>query len=958
MPPTYEVEEGGNVMSTRPTGTITFLFTDIEGSTQLWEQQPDAMKPALERHDHLLREAIESNGGYLFSTGGDAFCAAFAEPTDALETALSAQRALQTEQWPSEIGALRVRMAIHTGIAEEREGDYFGPPLNRVARLLAAGHGGQTLISTATQELIRDALPAKSSLLDLGEHRLKDVFRPERVYQVNAPGLPAEFPALRTLDAKHTNLPAQPTPFIGREREIAAVLALLRREDARLVTLTGAGGTGKTRLSLQVAADLLDEYEHGVWFIELAAISDPDLVIPTIASTLGVKEQSTTPIMETLTGYLQKRQLLLVLDNFEQVVKAAPHIGDLLAGAPKIKIISSSREVLRLRGEHDYAVQPLGLPNLKRKETLAVVSQYEAVALFIQRAKAASDRWEISDENAPAVAEICVKLDGLPLAIELAAARSRMLRPEAMLEKLKDRLGTLTGGARDLPARQQTIRNTIDWSYDLLDAGEKTLFARLGVFVGGWTVEAAEAVCDLTPRPPLRSAEEGESGGGSGEGEGAHTGAPLQIDVLSGLESLLDKSLIHPEEGASGETRFAMLETIREYAAEKLAQGGEIEAIRDAYIACFVAMAEEAEPYLKAGGQEEWFPRLVNDFGNIQAAIDLALNVNTAESAARIVVALWRFWIFWERITDYSRTLERIIEHAAHLSTDWKGRVYLALSKASNWLNNYPAQLTQVETALGFFRQGSNQTDLADGLTVLGSALGMLGRNEEALAVLEESVTIKRAIGDEVGAASSLRIALDTHWSIHGNAEHVLPQYQEVLNLFNKAKNVVGSILVLDLMSGILYFEHRYEEAHSHVQEALDMARSIQSSLQISYSLRTLAMITSRQGNIPHARHHLTEAVTLLRNTNSQELWALLFSMSVLHIVSGHPRHAAMLLAADDVYYPDLMIRPIIEQREVAEIIASAKSALGDAAFEKAWAQGQKMTLDEAVEFALQEGES
>ena len=418
-----------------PSGTVTFLFTDIEGSTKLAQGHPDQWETLRARHHAILQSAMDAHNGHVFQIIGDAFCVAFHTAGEALRAALESQVGLQAETWGAT--PIKVRMGIHTGKADaQADGEYHGYlAMSRVQRLMSAAHGGQVLVSLATEELIRDELPEGISLLDMGEHRLKDLTHPEHIYQVVAPNLSYDFPPLKTLDAQLNNLPSQPTPFVGREREIAAVLGLLRNPDVRLVTLTGAGGTGKTRLSLQEAADLLDEFEHGVWFVELASITDPELVLPTIASTLKVKESAGTTIEQSLQDYLHKKQLLLAVDNFEQVISAAPKIVTLLNTAPKLKIMISSREVLRLRGEHDYPVPPLGLPESKRKQTAAVLAQYEAISLFVQHAQAANPSFILDEENASTVADICSRLDGLPLALELAAARSRLLKPAAMLEK-------------------------------------------------------------------------------------------------------------------------------------------------------------------------------------------------------------------------------------------------------------------------------------------------------------------------------------------------------------------------------------------------------------------------------------------------------------------------------------------------------------------------------------------
>ncbi|MFL5735544.1 MAG: ATP-binding protein, partial [Chloroflexia bacterium] len=478
-----------------PTGTVTFLYTDIEASTTRWEHHAQVMKAAVERHDRILRSAIEANGGTVFRTEGDAFRAAFPTAPRALQAALDAQRALSAEPWPFELGPLCVRVALHTGEAEVRDGDYVGSSLNRVARLLSAAHGGQTLLSLTTQQLVRDALPPGATLRDLGEHRLKDLIHPERIFQLCAPGLAANFPPLNTLDARPNNLPAQRAPLVGRNAECAAVQRLLLRGDVGLVTLTGPGGIGKTRLALQVAANLIDDFPDGVFFVPLEHITDPTQVAPAIARTLGIRQPSGDEVLDALAGYLSDKRLLLVLDNFEQVVSAGPLVATILAAAPQLKVLVTSREVLRVRDEQEFPVPPLQVPDLDRLPPVEDLSRYESVALFVQRARLVKPDFDLTNDNAAAVAEICNRLDGLSLAIELAAARIGLLPPQAMLSRLAATLRLLTSGPCDLPERQQTLRNAIRWSYDLLDPSEQALFRRMSVFTGGGTLEAIEAVC-------------------------------------------------------------------------------------------------------------------------------------------------------------------------------------------------------------------------------------------------------------------------------------------------------------------------------------------------------------------------------------------------------------------------------------------------------------------------------
>jgi predicted ATPase/class 3 adenylate cyclase len=529
-----------------PVGTVTFLFTDIEGSSKLWEQYPDAMSAALAQHNALLRQVIEAHRGYIFKLWGDAVYAAFDRATDALNAAVEAQRELSRRSW-GKLGSVRVRMALHTGAAEARDGDYFGPTLNRCARLLAAAHGGQILLSAATEELVRDALPPGVSLHSLGQHRLKDLQRPEHIFQVVHPDLPREFSSLRTLNAVPNNLPIQLTSFIGREREMREVKALLTQ--TRLLTLTGSGGCGKTRLALQVAADLLEDYPDGVWFIDLSVLTDPALVPGTVVATLGIHEEPGRPALTTLAEALKPRTLLLILDNCEHLVGACAQLAEtLLQTCPNLRIVATSREALGIAGEVAWRVPSLSLPQpheLAHPDSLARITQYEAIRLFIERAEAASSDFRVTPHNLRAIVQICQRLDGIPLAIELAAARVKALSVEQIASRLDDRFRLLTGGSRTALPRQQTLRAMMDWSYELLNERERTLFRRLSAFAGGFTLEAAEAVCADEQIP--------------------------SYEIVDLLTNLVSKSLVVFRDE---EARYKLLETVRQYARDKLLETG------------------------------------------------------------------------------------------------------------------------------------------------------------------------------------------------------------------------------------------------------------------------------------------------------------------------------------------------------------------------------------------------
>jgi predicted ATPase/class 3 adenylate cyclase len=617
-----------------PTGTVTFLFSDIEGSTRLLHEVGDRYADMLADYRHLLRTALAAVGGHEIDAAGDGFFAAFHRATDAVTAAAAAQRAIIAHPWPARAQA-RVRMGLHTGEPTFALGSYVGLDVHRAARICAAGHGGQILVSQTTGALTGPSLPEGTSLHDLGEHRLKDLQRPEHLFQLVVPDLPADFPPLQTLDRHAHNLPAQPTPLIGREREAAEARERLRRPEVRLLTLAGPGGTGKTRLALQVAVDVLEDFADGVFFVPLAPISDPTLVASTVAQTLGVQETGSRPLLERLKEFLQDKAVLLVLDNFEQVIAAVPVVTALHAACPRLKSLVTSREVLRLQGEHEFPVPPLAVPDLRHLPASERLSQYAAAALFIQQASAVKPDFMVTNDNAPAVAEICVRLEGLPLAIELAAARSKLLSPQALLARLGSRLELLRGGARDLPARHQTLRGAIAWSYDLLSPDEQALFRRMAVFVGGCTLEAAEAVC--------------------------RAAGPPELDVLEGMTSLVDKSLLRQEEEANREPRFQMLETIREYGLECLTTSGELESARRAHATDYLALAEEAEPELTGPQQGVWLHRLETEHDNLRAALQWSQARQDAETGLRLGGALWRFWLVRGYLREGRERLGRLL---------------------------------------------------------------------------------------------------------------------------------------------------------------------------------------------------------------------------------------------------------------------------------------------------------
>jgi predicted ATPase/class 3 adenylate cyclase len=918
-------------MSGQPTGTVTFLFTDIEGSTRLWEKDPEAMQTALARHDEILRDTGESHGGYVFKEVGDAFCCAFASAPEAVGAALAAQQALVEEPW-GETGPLRVRMAIHTGVAEERGGDYFGPPLNRVARLLSAAHGGQVLLSLSAQELARDGLPEGVRLEDLGERRLKDLFRTERVFQLTAPGLTTEFPPLRTLEGRRNNLPTQPTPLVGREREVEEVCELLRRTQTRLLTLTGPGGTGKTRLALQAAADLLEDFADGAFFVPLATLTDSELFFPTVAGTLGVRETGEGTLEEGLKSYLRDKELLLLLDNFEQVLEAADAVAGLLEAAG-VKVLATSRTPLGLYGEHEYAVPPLDLPDVRRLPPVEKLSQYEAVRLFIERARAAKAEFEVTSENAPAVAEICARLDGLPLAIELAAARIKLLPPQAMLKRLGNRLKLLTGGPRDLPERQRTLRGTIEWSHDLLDEGERTLFRRLAVFSGGRTLEAIEAVCDA-------------------EGD-------LPMDVLEGVSSLLDNSVVRQEEGPDGEPRFVMLETIHEYAREKLQESGEAEELARLHAEYFLALAEEAESRLRGPEDMEWLERLEAEHDNMRVALSWSLESGEAEVGLRLTGALWPFWEAHGHYGEGRGWLEEALGKDSQASAAARAKVLEGLG----WLTYRRGDTDRAEATAEEGLQLSAEARLggvvtANFLHVLGWIAEVRGHHERAKVLLEESLRLTREADDKLGIASSL-LELGSTLSEMGDLERAKELHEEGIVLTRELSYTPILARLLLSVGYVSLLEGDYERGAALNEEAAALLRERgYKGGSLELVLDNLGWAALLQGDPERARSYYRESLMLCKELGNKMVASE--SLEGLACISAAERasdRAAWLFGAAEALSEAVGSQHNPEEDAWREpYVAAARSRLGGEGWEAALAQGRAMTLEEAISYALEEG--
>lgn len=865
---------------------LTFLIADVRGYTSFAvERGNEAAARLASTFAAMAEEVVAAREGRVIELRGDEALAVFPSPRQALPAAVELQHHFREQMEIDPTLPLKVGMGIDAGEVVPVKDGYRGLALNLAARLCSLAGPGEVYGSEGVVQLAQRV--EGLAYVERGRVQLKGFADPIRVIQIlPEEELPAGFPPLVSLVAKPSNLPLQPTPFIGRQREVGEIIHMLEREEVRLLTLTGPGGSGKTRLSLHAAGALLGAFERGVFFVPLTSVNDPKLIVSTIASTLKVKELPSRPLLDTLQEYLHDKHLLLVLDNFEHLLDGAVTVSDLLAACPDLKVLVTSRAVLHLSGEYDYPVPPLQVPDPKQLPDLEALSQYEAVALFIERARAVKPNFAVTNQNAPAVAAICNRLDGLPLALELAAARSRYLPPPALLARLSSRLTLLTGGARDAPSRQQTLRATIDWSYSLLREEEQQLFARLGVFQGGCTLEAAEVVCKL----------EGDPG----------------LDTLDGVGSLVEKSLLRQE--GEDAPRFLMLETIWEYALERLEVRGEAEPVRAQHATYYLSLAEEAEPELQGAQQVEWIERLEADHDNLRAALGWFLQRGQVEQELQLAGALQRFWQAHTHFSEGRRWLDAGLSRMEDVSVPVRLKALRGAGGLALIQGDWARTDILMEELLLLAREHADSFHVRSALTLLGVTAYERGDHRQATQHYEECLSSARAQGSPDDVANAL-LGLGLTKSEEGLFAEAVPLIEEARALFRAVGNVYWEMVALGSHAYISLLEAKWRQAQPLLVEYLETAQQLREKLNIAASLEGLAVLAAEEGRAGHAARLFAAAEAVREETGGRLL--------------------------------SLRNRTMIKQG-----ISSTREQLGEAAWLAAWEEGRAMTMEQAVRLA------
>jgi predicted ATPase/class 3 adenylate cyclase len=871
-----------------PTGTVTFLFTDVEGSTRLLQLLAERYRDVKERHDAILRAAIAEGGGVELGTEGDSFFAVFPSPVGAVTAAVKAQRALAEPGWPDGV-AVRVRMGLHTGEGILVGDNYLGLDVNRAARIAAAAHGGQLLVSDATRCLVERSPPAQTHLRDLGQHRLKDLTQPERLHQVVVEGLEQDFPSPRTLDARPNNLPAQLTRLIGRDEEIARLTELLAAN--RLVTLTGTGGTGKTRLALAVAAEALDDFGDGVFFVDLSAVADPDVVPSTVAAALRVRAEAGRPAIATVADHLREKKLLLLLDNFEHLLDAASTVLEpLLREAPAVTVLVTSRIPLRLYGEQQFHVPPLAVAEQDRVLDAKAVAQSAAVALFAERAAAVRPEFRVTEPNAPVIAEITARLDGLPLAIELAASRIKLLSPEQLLGRLEQRLPLLAATDRNVPERQRTVRRTIDWSHELLGPAEQRMFARLSVFAGGADLDAVEAI--------------------------VNPGGELDLDTLDGLAALVENNLVRSFDPPDAAPRFGMLETIREYGLERLTEGGEEEIIRCRHAQHWVEVAGRAAERLSGPEQALWTRRLELDHDNFRAALSWALRSGEAEVGLRLAAALDHFWRVAGHIGEGLRWLDELLAlpRSADLAVV-RARALAAAGGLAPWVGAIDAQMRYAQEAAAIFKDVGDSDGLVHALSALGWGNLHTGNLQVARELLEEAKSV-------AGADSASEIAANCDLGLgvlaltEGRAGDARSHLENALRMYGGTSDPYWVAFTEMLLGYVDRLEGRLDAAESRFRASLTRFRESNTVMMAATLVNAFADLALQR------RQH---------------------------------ERALRLAGASDALREPFGEKSPLEQASTVDVREALRSVVDEATMADLYEQGRVMELDEAVAYALEQ---
>ncbi len=915
--------DSGPPVSVRPTGTVAFLFTDIESSTQRWESHREAMDDAVKRHDVLLRDAIDRNNGYVFKAIGDAFCVAFARVSDAITTAFEAQRALSAEDF-SAVGGLPIRIGLHAGEASERNGDYFGPAVNRVARLMSIGHGGQILLSGVIRDLAHSDLPAGVSLLDLGSHRLKDLTEPEHVWQLDIAGLPAEFPVLRSLDTIPNNLPIQPTSFRGREHDLEEVKSLLSQH--KLLTLFGSGGIGKTRLALQVAAEVLDQHPDGVWLADFAPITDPELVSTVIAKEIGMPQVEGRRIDESIPQWLRRKKLLLILDNCEHVLEAVAAIANaVIRSCPDVRLLATSRQALGVSGEEILQLRSLDVPHNIADLTPAAAIEFGAVALFIDRARSVDKSFVLTDDNAPIVVEICRRLDGIPLAIELAAARVKILSIANLAHRLNERFKVLTGGSRTALPRQQTLGALIDWSYDLLTPQEQLLFSRVGIFAGGFSLDAATAVCT---------------------GEGLD-----EIDILDLLSSLTDKSLVVADTAGEQE-RCHLLESTRAYALEKLTAAGAYERLARRHAEYFRGQAQEADDRWGTGSTAAWLASVERELDNYRAVLGWALkdgrDMALGGALAGALQSLWSSGALTVEGRYWLGLAQAAIDDSVHPQV--AARLWLALGTLSSGKRAHDC----AQHALALYQSASDEKGQASALLYLAFSLYQMGRLEEASDVNARALAAMRTLKDKRGVADCLNIEGMIHWT-RGDVLAARESYAQALAANNALGNEAGAGEVLANLAELEFGDGQVEQAARLAREALDIQSGGKNATNLTTCYLNVAAYRIALEDLDGAREAAREGLRWAQQAQyGQGVATALQHIALLLALRGEVSNAARLIGHVNEQFEELgNEREATEKWGYEKLMAALREQLNEAEMEKLAVEGAAWSEERAVEEAL-----